>query len=415
MLHMRLSPRGAVLAYALLAALLLTLLPWIGHIAPALAQEDDGEAEPADQNAGEDQSQDDDLEAIWELYKPPVPLETTNEVGVYELFRQPGGELAATLYVPHWVDLDEREDFPALDLKAFIGATSKLDPSFEPLAHELASWQFQPDMTAKASFQLMVLHLTCANGEAEGMPKMTTMGDATSLDGDLYEVIILHPSNVPIAGAQVIPVKDGDSFGIMLLSAGALSAPGFLVYQPAEEPGDNAGGEDEIDDYFTILPEFQPPTELQTIPAVDVYEVNRQLDGEAIATAIIPNWHSIEDVQGFPALDLCHLLNYCCERDQSYWDLQAAMLRRKRPAQLPNLASWQLMLIHAFCRYPEDEQAMPALEPFGDSTLLAGDQRACIILHPHNVPIAGALMCPDHNGDDFGNLLTVIGEFMYAP
>ena len=188
-------PRPACLAAT---ALLLVAL----HV-PALAQ---------------DEAADDFLAA----YEPPVELYTTNLVESYELYRYSDDELAAEVFVPAFSELGSEAGFIALDLKDMLGHISQLDPGFESLALELASWEPPADATNTASVQLAMVHAFCGDPEMEDMPALEMIGDATSLAGDYYECIIYHPRNVPLACALIYAEDGVDDFGIMLLMAGGL-------------------------------------------------------------------------------------------------------------------------------------------------------------------------------------------------
>jgi len=162
------------------------------------------------------------LDDIFAAYEPPVELYTTNLVESYELYRYSDDELTAEVFVPAFSELGSETGFIALDLKDMLGHISDLDPGFESLVLELASWEPPVDATNTASVQLALVHAYCSMEEMEDMPALEMIGDATSLVGDWLEVIIYHPRNVPLACA-VIYAEDGvDDFGIMLLMAGSL-------------------------------------------------------------------------------------------------------------------------------------------------------------------------------------------------
>lgn len=387
------------------------LLAAAGLLAPAIAEEDGGAAAGGAAAAAEELDSVNEIEA---RYQPLLPLETTNVGVAYELFRQPNGELAATVIMPSWDNVEECELFPAMDLMAFIGHVSRRDPGFKALALELAAWSMPPDATNIASIQLAMVHAYGGDPEAEGMPELSVVGDATSLMDDVYEVIILHPGNIPIAGAMVVPVEGGDSFGISMLWAGTLPALDPPDADPDVAGMADMGAESAAEDRFYIPPRCRPPTELMATGELDCYEVIRKSDGKPVTTLFVPAWARLVIAGKLPAMDLARLMSEISQLDNSYQDVGATLLAQEAPAEMPNLPCYQLQVIHSICGDAEHAESMPEFEPYGDSTMLRGAERSCIIVHPRNVPIFGALAYPQCEGDDFNNLLTIIGELVFV-
>ncbi|MBN2082591.1 hypothetical protein JW859_10360 [bacterium] len=388
----------------LLVFLVATGLAW-----PSAARaQDDDSAEPGDITPAADPA-DDELDEIWESYLPPMPLITTNELTKTELYRERDGELAATIFTPRLEDLNTMEGFPAMDLHGFIGYTSGLDPAFENLALELARWQHPEDATDVASIQLLQIHTYCNDPEMKGMPEITVLGDATSLYGDVYEVIILHPLNVPLAGAHVIPVDPCDSFGVTMLMLGSLASDRWVMPEPVEIDYDALSEEEQ---YFTILPEYLPPVDLQSVSLLETYKIVGG-EGGTIGRLAVPAWAYADSEAGFPALDLYEFMHEAVREDMSFANLGVKLAWEDVPADMVSLPSWQLMITHLFCGYPDNEEFTPELEHYGYSTFLFGDERDCVLVHPRNIPIAGAIITPENNDRDFINLLTAVGELIY--
>jgi len=169
----------------------------------------------------QDEDSDVTIEEYLGLYAPPVEIHTTDWVESYECYRYSDDELAVEIFVPDSSQLEDVEGFFALDLAAMIGHVSEIDPGFEALALELASWEAPADSTDHASMQLALTHLICDSEEFDDMPAMTVLGDSTSLTGVDYEFVIYHPYNVPLVCALIYSA-DADPLGIALLMAGSL-------------------------------------------------------------------------------------------------------------------------------------------------------------------------------------------------
>ena len=157
-------------------------------------------------------------------YEIPVDIITSNVVSGYTYVTR-DGTVAGEIYVPAYDTPGFAKQIVGLDLNAVIGHISKEHDEFTELALKLAEWQFPGKLDTEAVVRLAMIHAFCTDGLKGQWPKMTTVGDATSLVGKDIEVILVHPNNIPSMAIVVYTnaQENADSFGVAMLTCATIT------------------------------------------------------------------------------------------------------------------------------------------------------------------------------------------------